>query len=155
LASTAEPPPRALPSPPAAAAPPPPATSPLAPRTPAAPPEQPVPGLPEIRQLIVSGKPAEAEKQLLALVPSQPDRREVRLALLEAACLAKDWKVATAQLSSLSPFREGEEPYMFYAGVVIYETGDPDRARPFLQRALPRIASTPYTQFYAKKVLGP
>jgi len=113
-----------------------------------------VAGLPEIRQLIVSGKPAEAEKLLIGLVPSQPGRREVRLALLEAACLAKDWKVAAAQLSALSPFREGEEPYMFYAAVVIYESGDPDRAKPFLQRALPRITSTPYTQFYAKRILG-
>lgn len=149
------PPPPIAPPPPALPAPPPPAaqTPPAVPQAPPA--EQPVPGLPEIRQLIVAGKPAEAEKQLLALVPSQPSRREVRLALLEAACLAKDWKVATAQLSALSPFRDGEEPYMFYAAVVIYETGDPDRAKPFLQRALPRIASTPYTQFYAKRILGP
>ncbi len=157
-ASPATPPPAAVPSPAPAAAPPPPAAPPPAPNAPAAspkpPPEQPVPGIAEIRQLIVAGKPAEAEKQLLALVPSQPNRREVRLALLEAACLAKDWKIATAQLSALSPFRDGEEPYMFYAAVVIYETGDPDRAKPFLQRALPHIASTPYTQFYAKKILG-
>ncbi len=153
-------PPPAAPAPPPPAAQPPPQTpappapsAPSAPQTP--PPDQPVPGLPEVRQLIISGKPAEAEKQLLALVPSWPNRREVRLGLLEAACLAKDWKIAAAQLSTLSPFRDGEEPYMFYAAVVIYETGDPDRAKPFLQRALPRIASTPYTQFYTKKILGP
>lgn len=156
------PPPPAMPEPappaappPAIPAPPPPAAPPPPPVPQALPPEQPAPGLLEIRQLIVSGKPSEAEKQLLALVASQPTRREIRLALLEAACLTKDWKIAAAQLSALSPFRDGEEPYMFYAAVVIYESGDPDRAKPFLQRALPRITATPYTQFYAKKILGP
>ncbi|MGH9444114.1 MAG: hypothetical protein ACRD16_17760 [Thermoanaerobaculia bacterium] len=119
------------------------------------PPEPPIPELSEIRQLIVSGRPAEAEKKLLALAATPPVRREIRLALLEAACLAKDWKTATAQLPALSPFREGEEPSMFYTAVVLYETGDADRAKPFLQKALPRIASTPYTQYYARKILGP
>jgi predicted Zn-dependent protease len=138
--------------------PPPPAASPPVQSAPPAaktpPPGPPIPELSEIRQLIVSGKPAEAEQQLQSLAASQPDRREIRLALLEAACLSKDWKTAMAQLPRLSPFREGEEPSMFYAAVVLYELGDPDRAKPFLQRALPRIASTPYTQFYAKKILG-
>ena len=109
----------------------------------------------ESRQLVAAGKAAEAEEKLLPLASANPKRRDVRLALLEVACLARDWRTGVAQVIAVSPFRDGEEPSMFYAAVVMFESGDPGRAKSYLQRALPRIASTPYTQFYAKKIGGP
>jgi hypothetical protein len=146
-----------------AAEPSPPAATPTAPPVPAAAPpvtetarSNPVDAaIQETRQLVGAGKPGEAEEKLLPLAAANPKRRDLHLALLEVACLARDWKTGVAQVAALGAFQDGEEPSMFYAAVVLYESGDLGRAKAYLQKALPRIASTPYTQFYAKKILGP
>ena len=43
---------------------------------------------------------------------------------------------------------------MFYAAVVLYETGNEDEARGYLKRAMPRV-SGPLVDEYSRKILGP
>lgn len=82
-----------------------------------------------------------------------PDDREARKARLEAACMTRDWKTVVSEAKALTPFRDGEEPSMFYAAVGLYETGDAAAARPLMERAKPRIAATPFVAYYMEKVL--
>jgi tetratricopeptide (TPR) repeat protein len=117
-------------------------------------PGPPVPDLAESRKLLLAGRAADAEKQIRAIVASDPRRRDSRLALLEAACLAKDWSVAAEQIPLIVPFRDGEEPFEFYSAVVLFETGHPTEARRHLERARPKIMATPYTDYYSKKIFG-
>ena len=97
---------------------------------------------------------ADAVRDLKAGIAANGTNRAMRLALLEAAALAKDWPSATEQMSLLSPLARGEELYMFYAAMTMYETGRRDDARPMLERALPRIVSSPLVEYYAKAILG-
>ena len=111
--------------------------------------------LAESRKLLLAGKAAEAERQIRGFVAADPRRRDARLALLEAACLAKDWSAASEQIPLIVPFRDGEEPFEFYSAVVFFETGRLAEARRHLERARPKIMETPYTDYYSKKILGP
>ncbi len=111
--------------------------------------------LAESRKLLLAGKAAEAERQIRGIVAADPRRRDARLALLEAACLAKDWSGASEQIPLIAPFRDGEEPFEFYSAVVFFETGRLPEARKHLERARPKIMETPYTDYYSKKILGP
>jgi hypothetical protein len=130
------------------APPPPPTPAPAQPTSPAA------PTLADARALVLGGKAPEAEKMLRGLVKAQPKRRELRLELLEAACLSKDWKVGVEQVSELEPFQTGEEPSLFYSAVVLWESGETGRARIYALRARGRITPSEYTEFYMKKILG-
>ena len=51
----------------------------------------------------------------------------------------KDWSTGAAQISHLEPFADGEEPWMFYAAVSSYETGNVDTSRSLLKRARPKL----------------
>ncbi|MFN7986221.1 MAG: hypothetical protein U0529_02035 [Thermoanaerobaculia bacterium] len=82
-----------------------------------------------------------------------PEDRDARKNRLEAACMSRDWKTVVAEAKALSPFRDGEEPSMFYAAVGLFETGDVATARPLMEKAKPRIAATPFVTFYLDKVL--
>ncbi|MCL4806474.1 MAG: hypothetical protein KJ062_01555 [Thermoanaerobaculia bacterium] len=82
-----------------------------------------------------------------------PDDRDLRRLLLEAACMAKDWKLVAAEAKLLEPFRAGEEPSMFYAAVGYFETGRKDEAKPLMERARPGIAATPFVNYYAERIL--
>jgi hypothetical protein len=106
------------------------------------------------RRLAAEGKAAEAEKQLTALIPAAPQSRELRKALLEAACLAKSWKNAAAQVPFIAPFADGEEASMFYAAVSFYETGSLESAKVLMAKARPKIAPSPFVDYYARKILG-
>ena len=86
-----------------------------------------------------------------AAVPQES--REARRAQLEAACMVRDWKAVVALARALEPFRDGEEPSMFYAAVGLYETGKKDEARVLMERAKPRIATTPFVNYYATRLL--
>ncbi len=100
------------------------------------------------------GKSAEAETLLLPIAKADPKNREVGKLLLEASALSKDWKVCAAQAASLQPFADGEERYMFYAAVGLYETGNRDGARVLLSRARPLIGTSPWVDYYSKKIMG-
>ncbi|HUM01884.1 MAG TPA: hypothetical protein VL084_06335 [Thermoanaerobaculia bacterium] len=119
-----------------------------------APSESPEKQLAEAREMLKGGKPAEAKVLLVPLAKADPTSREVQKLLLEAALLTRDWKVCAAQAAALDPFADGEEPYMFYAAVGLYETGNLGGARTLLARARPGIASAPFVDYYAKKILG-
>jgi tetratricopeptide (TPR) repeat protein len=110
--------------------------------------------LSEARRLLKLGRKSEAEKILREALKAQPSRRELRLALLEVACLSRDWKTAAGQVSLVVPLKPGEVASMFYAAVVLYETGYPDRARPYMQRAKSWIQPSPYVDHYKEKILG-
>ena len=123
--------------------------------SPAAPEPAPAPptdDLAEPRRLVAAGDPSGAEKPLKRLVKKDPKRREAHLALLEAACLAKDWKIAARELAASVPFSETEAPYTFYASVVSYETGKIDDARQYLARSKGRINESAYTRFYEERI---
>ncbi|HKC25378.1 MAG TPA: hypothetical protein VKF32_11585 [Thermoanaerobaculia bacterium] len=106
------------------------------------------------RKLAEEGKAPEAAEQLRGLVARAPRDRELRKALLEASCLSKDWKTGAEQVALIEPFRDGEEVFMFYAAVSLYQTGAADAAKVLMARARPKIGSNPFVDHYAKKILG-
>jgi len=110
--------------------------------------------LTESKRLINDGKASQAERMIYSAIKRDPNRRDLRLGFLEASSLASDWRSASAQIPLLEPFRSGEEPYMFYAAVVLFETGKEGPARDYLNRALPRLASSPMVDRYSKRILG-
>jgi len=105
-------------------------------------------------RLIHDGKFADAESRLRAAVDANPASRPLRLALLEAAVLAKDWQTAASQLPSIMPLETGEELYMFYSSVALYETGQKEQARPLMERARARMVPSPLVNYYLKTILG-
>jgi tetratricopeptide (TPR) repeat protein len=104
------------------------------------------------RRLVSDGKASEAEKALTEALKTDPGNRDLRLALLEATCLARAYQKGAAQVSLLAPFKEAEAAPMFYAAVVLYETGHGSEARGYFERALPRV-SGPLVDEYSKKIL--
>lgn len=136
----------------AAAAPAPPAVV-AAPEAPAAP----LPTVEEVRasvrELLAAGNAPAARNVAASAVSARPDDRVLRRLLLEAACMAKDWKRVAAEAKLLEPFRTGEEPSMFYAAVGYFETGRKDEAKPLMERARPGIAATPFVNYYAERIL--
>ncbi len=109
--------------------------------------------LDESRRLISAGKAGGAVPLLTAALQSDPGNRELRLALLEAACLSKSYPLAVAQVPMSAPFTDREAPSLFYAAVALYETGRGADARGYLQRALPGV-SGPLVDEYSQKILG-
>ncbi|MGH9364907.1 MAG: hypothetical protein ACRD1B_06535, partial [Thermoanaerobaculia bacterium] len=109
--------------------------------------------LAESRRLLKAGQKGEAVKLVVEALKSEPARRDLRLVLLEAACLSGDWKTGAVQVPLVSPLREREGPSMFYAAVVLYESGHRGEARLYMQEAKSRIQSTPYVDDYEKKIL--
>jgi len=108
----------------------------------------------QARKLSQDGNFSEAVSLLKPAMEKSPKNRDLRKALLEAACLGRDFKLAVAQVSSLEPFGDGEEPWMFYAAVCSYETGNTDSARRLMRRARPLIMSNDFVDYYAKKILA-
>jgi hypothetical protein len=103
-------------------------------------------------QLIRQGHAVEAAALLRQAVAREPQRRDLRLALLEAASLSSNFPLAADQLPRLRPFTDAETAPMFYAAVSLFETGYVNEARQFLDRALPKIVHSPYVDYYAKKI---
>ena len=110
--------------------------------------------LDESRRLVAAGKSAEAERLLSVAVKADPGNRDLRLELLEAACLNRSYQNAVAQIALVKPIADSEAPSLFYAAVALYETGKTDEARMYLQRAMPRVSGALVDE-YAKKILGP
>jgi tetratricopeptide (TPR) repeat protein len=106
------------------------------------------------RRLVRDGKYTDAFGRLKAAAESDPGNRQLRLALLEAAVLTKDWRTAALQVGAVTPLSSGEELYMFYASVALFETGRKEEARPLMERARPRIVSSPMVDYYLQAVLG-
>ena len=109
--------------------------------------------LAESRRLITAGKSAEAVRLLNDALRADPGNRELRLALLEAGCLSRSYGVAAEQLPLVTPFSDAEAAPMFYAAVVLYETGRDNEAKSYLERAAPRV-SGPLVDEYSRKILG-
>jgi len=110
--------------------------------------------LAESRRLVLSGKAGDAERILTDAVKADPSNRDLRLALLEAACLTRSYKTGLAQIAALEPFGEVEAPSMFYAAVVLYDSGHPKEARTYLELSAKKV-SGPLVDEYSKKILGP
>jgi hypothetical protein len=108
----------------------------------------------EARRLVVAGRAVEAQGMLSDALQVDPGNRDLRLALLEAACLSRAYSEGAYQVQLVSPFGENEAPSMFYAAVVLYETGKTDEARGLMKRAVPRV-SGPLVDEYSRKILGP
>ena len=106
------------------------------------------------RALVQGGKYAEAAKLLRTAVQTDPTNRQLRLSLLEAAVLTRDWRMAGAQFAASQPYLAGEELYMFYSAVALYENGRRDEARPLMERARPRMVSSPMVDYYLEAILG-
>jgi tetratricopeptide (TPR) repeat protein len=109
--------------------------------------------LDESRRLISAGKAGDAVPLLSDALKKDPASRELRLALLEAACLSRSYPLAVAQVPMSAPFTDREASSLFYAAVALYETGHGADARGYLQRALPGV-SGPLVDEYSQKILG-
>lgn len=145
-------------------APPPPATISTPVPSAAAKPASPAPSAAEVasrsdaalaqsRRLVTSGKAAEAETLLNDAIKADPANRDLRLALLEASCLTRSYKIGMAQIAAVEPFGDVEAPSMFYAAVVLYESGHPREARSYMERSAQKV-SGPLVDEYSKKILG-
>jgi tetratricopeptide (TPR) repeat protein len=104
------------------------------------------------RRLVSEGKASEAEKALTEALRTDSGNRDLRLALLEATCLSRSYQKGAAQVALLAPFNEAEAAPMFYAAVVLYETGQGGEARGYFERALPRVSGKLVDE-YSKKIL--
>ncbi len=109
--------------------------------------------LADARKLVAENKAA-AAKSLLMPLAGPGSGREVRKALLEAAILTRDFRLAVEQGGSLAPFGEGEDSSMFYTAIALYETGKKSEAKALAERSLPRLKPTAYVDYYAKKIRG-
>lgn len=109
--------------------------------------------LAESKALVNQGRYVENLRKLVAAVAADPTDRDLRKALLEGAALTKDWGTAVAQVEPLRPFRDGEEPWMFYAAVALHETGAVAEAKVLAEKALPRLSRSPFVDYYARKIL--
>ena len=107
----------------------------------------------ESRRLVAGNKAPAAKKALLPLAGPEAGR-ELRKALLEAALLTKDYRLAVEQGALLAPFREGEDVSMFYAAVALFETGKKAEAKALAERAVPKLKTSVYVEYYARKILG-
>ena len=120
-------------------------------------PPAPVAGPPEETPVVATAAaPAPAAGAPAAAAGAPAPRSEGRdqlKARLEAACMASDWPAVVAHARAMEPFRDGEEPSMFYAAVGLYETGKKDEARALMERARPRISATPFVNYYAERLL--
>ncbi len=110
--------------------------------------------IPRTRALVQQGKFIDAERALQAALVTQPSNRPLRLGLLEASVLAKDWKTAAAQATAVQPLAAGEELHMFYAAVALYETGRLADAKALMERARPKMASHRLVDHYLQAILG-
>ncbi|MGA7616773.1 MAG: hypothetical protein WBX15_16485, partial [Thermoanaerobaculia bacterium] len=108
----------------------------------------------ETRKLIESGQAAEAEEILFRAVRAAPERRDVRLAFLEAAVLANDFATARAQVPLLEPFGKSESVSKFYAAVALWQSGEPDAARRYAKEARPHIRVNAWVAAWLEKMLG-
>jgi tetratricopeptide (TPR) repeat protein len=106
------------------------------------------------KTLINTGRYSDAAKVFLTAANADPQNRDLRLALLEAASLSRDWRTAVAQISVATPFKPGEEASMFYAAAALYENGRREEARRMLAPARPRLPSTPLVDYYSRMILG-
>ncbi len=108
----------------------------------------------ETRKLIESGQAAEAEQILFRAVRAAPERRDVRLAFLEAAVLANDFATARAQVPLLEPFGKSESVSKFYAAVALWQSGEPDAARRYAKEARTHIRVNAWVAAWLEKILG-
>jgi protein involved in temperature-dependent protein secretion len=107
----------------------------------------------ESKSLVTQGRYVENLRKLVAAVAANPTDRELRKALLEGSSLTKDWGTAVAQLEPIRPFRDGEEPWMFYGAVALFETGRAAEARELAEKALPRLSRSPFVDYYSRKIV--
>ena len=107
------------------------------------------------RTMIQGGKFADAARLLLPAAAADPTNRQLRLSLLEAAVLAREFPLAVAQVSYVAPFSDGEEVSMFYAAAALFEAGRKSDAAPLIQRARPKLTPSPLVDYYVKAILGP
>ncbi len=104
------------------------------------------------RALIRNRRFSEAARLLQPAVAADPANRQLRLALLEAAALGREWPLAVGQVASIAPFSDGEELSMFYAAISLYESKRNAEAIPLMNRARPRLASSPFVDYYSRSI---
>jgi tetratricopeptide (TPR) repeat protein len=109
--------------------------------------------LADSRRMIMTGKAGDAEIVLEQAVRADPANRDLRLALLEAACLTRSYPTGAAQVPLVRPFSDSEGPSIFYAAVVLYETGKAEEARAYMQQAAGKVTG-PLVDEYEKKIVG-
>ena len=109
--------------------------------------------LAESRRLISALKAADAERILTEALKADPGNRDLRLALLEAACLSRSYPKAVAQVPLVAPLTDTETLSMFYAAVALYETGRKDEARDYFERSKSKVSGQ-LADEYSKKILG-
>jgi tetratricopeptide (TPR) repeat protein len=114
----------------------------------------PAKALEEGGRLVSAGKARQAEAIFSAALTSSPSSRPLRVALLEAACLAGDWGLGAEQVPRIAPIADAEPVTLFYASVVLYETGKREEARQYLERAKSRLARNSMVDEYTTKILG-
>ena len=110
--------------------------------------------LEQSRILVRAARYRDAFKLLGSAVGLDPANRPLRLAFLEAAVLTGDYRAGASQAELVSPLSTGEELYMFYAAVALYETGNKEDARRLMEKARPKMVPGPFVDYYIRTILG-
>jgi hypothetical protein len=111
------------------------------------------PTVADVQKLLQEKSFDQAHVASLAILDREPRSREIQKLVLETAVLSKNFEMGARQVSKLEPFRDGEEGPMFYASVALFETGSVEKARRLVEKALAKLASNPYVDYYKMKIL--
>ena len=68
--------------------------------------------------------------------------------------LTGDYRAGASQAELVLPLSTGEELYMFYAAVALYETGNKEDARRLMEKARPKMVPGPFVDYYIRAILG-
>lgn len=106
----------------------------------------------QARTLIAAGKAGRARALLLPL--GKPTATpELRIALIEAAILTSDFRLAAEQADLLGSLERAGESTMFYAAIAYFETGRRAEAKVLAEKSVTRLRKTPFVDYYAKRIL--
>lgn len=111
------------------------------------------PTLADVQKLLQEKSFDQALAVSLAILDREPGSREIQKIVLETAVLSKNFETGAKQVPKLEPFWEGEVGPMFYASVALFETGSVEKARPLVRKAVAKLASSPYVEYYKKRIL--
>lgn len=83
-----------------------------------------------------------------------PEWRGAHLLAAEVNYLAGRWADAVELYRRADEPAEEETSHLFYYAVALYESGEVERARAALERALPALERTPFVESYVERVFG-
>jgi len=122
--------------------------------SPEAAPAEKVPSAADVRQLLMDKSFDRALVASTAVLEREPSNREIRKLVLESAVLSRKFDVGVRPNLGPGALSRGKRTgRCFYASVCLFETGSLEEPGVWRKKAVPRVVSTPYVEYYKKKIL--